>query len=306
MSINQHGGADNRALSPTESIGGADEMSLPNPGDPILQELGLSTLQQQLYEYLHARREDPPTMREIRVFDQNLQSDIGEGARAQVDRRLRELYRHFIVRKVRHKGDRGPRYKLERWVRTVPQSPTAKISGGVRARVLAPQRCAMCGRTPLEHNVELAVDHKTPQSWGGTNDIENLQPLCTECNGGKQAWFATYDQHADKIRAAMAHPEPQGRIGELLKAFHGELVPGELLGIVASHKAFQEDWQKRLRELRELGWIIENVKSTFGNRRVISHYRLVHAQPWGQGTIREQLRRTRQHRKEIESRIDDN
>jgi hypothetical protein len=34
-------------------------------------------------------------------------------------------------------------------------------------------------------------------------------------------------------------------------------VPSDLIGVVASAKQYQEDWQKRLRELRTLGWMIE-------------------------------------------------
>ena len=46
-------------------------------------------------------------------------------------------------------------------------------------------KCARCGRSPETHNVQLEVDHKKPVSKGGTNDIDNLQALCFECNRGK-------------------------------------------------------------------------------------------------------------------------
>jgi hypothetical protein len=139
----------------------------------------------------------------------------------------------------------------------------------------------------------LVVDHKLPQDWGGTNDIDNLQPLCEQCNGGKQAWFSSYDHYSDQIRDAGRHPEPHGRIGDLLKAFNGNPVPGDVLGLVASLGAFQEDWQKRLRELRLLGWVIRNKKvhsRELGRRRVHSHYSLVHFEPYPVGmTIREAI-----------------
>jgi len=224
------------------------------------------------------------TMIEIREFDATQNPGAAQN---QVDRRVRDLYVYFRIEKVRVKGDRSPRYRLVGWETRERRSKNLGISGGLRARVLAPQRCAMCGRRPLDHGVVLEVDHKMPQDWGGSNDVENLQPLCEECNGGKQAWFASYDKFATKIREAITHPEPQGRIGELLKAFDGDLVPGDLLGVVASSGAFQEDWQKRLRELRTLGWVIEhkNVRVNEGTRRVRSFYRLVHAEPWGEGSI---------------------
>ena len=47
--------------------------------------------------------------------------------------------------------------------------------------------CVKCGQSPAKNNnVELEVDHITPVSKGGTNDIENLQTLCGKCNQGKK------------------------------------------------------------------------------------------------------------------------
>jgi 5-methylcytosine-specific restriction endonuclease McrA len=43
--------------------------------------------------------------------------------------------------------------------------------------------CAVCG---CDHNI--CVDHILPVRCGGTNDLDNLQPLCWQCNhikGGK-------------------------------------------------------------------------------------------------------------------------
>ena len=46
-------------------------------------------------------------------------------------------------------------------------------------------RCRHCGRNPREDGIKLHVDHIEPWSKGGTNDLENLQALCEECNLGK-------------------------------------------------------------------------------------------------------------------------
>ena len=42
-------------------------------------------------------------------------------------------------------------------------------------------KCLWCGKT----NTELTIDHVVPLIKGGTNNIENLQPLCRVCNSKK-------------------------------------------------------------------------------------------------------------------------
>jgi 5-methylcytosine-specific restriction endonuclease McrA len=50
--------------------------------------------------------------------------------------------------------------------------------------------CLRCGRQ--EPDIELTVDHVVPLSRGGTNDIDNLQPLCRACNTSKHAKAIDY------------------------------------------------------------------------------------------------------------------
>ncbi|MFK0649315.1 MULTISPECIES: HNH endonuclease [Dermacoccus] len=49
--------------------------------------------------------------------------------------------------------------------------------------------------------MKLEVDHKIPHSWGGTDDIENLQPLCTQCNHDKQAFYSSIEAPWVSFRA---------------------------------------------------------------------------------------------------------
>jgi 5-methylcytosine-specific restriction endonuclease McrA len=49
-------------------------------------------------------------------------------------------------------------------------------------------RCLSCGRT----DVKLTVDHVIPLKLGGVNTIENLQPLCKNCNSSKGASHRDY------------------------------------------------------------------------------------------------------------------
>lgn len=44
--------------------------------------------------------------------------------------------------------------------------------------------CVLCGASG--HGVRLEIDHKFPFSKGGTDDFENLQTLCFDCNRGKR------------------------------------------------------------------------------------------------------------------------
>ena len=46
-------------------------------------------------------------------------------------------------------------------------------------------QCQICFRT--EPEVKITIDHIIPVSKGGTNHIDNLQPLCMTCNQRKSA-----------------------------------------------------------------------------------------------------------------------
>jgi 5-methylcytosine-specific restriction endonuclease McrA len=62
-------------------------------------------------------------------------------------------------------GSSGPHFTGEEWLALV------EASGG---------RCLSCG-----DRGDLTVDHIRPLGRGGSNTIENVQPLCSECNGIK-------------------------------------------------------------------------------------------------------------------------
>jgi len=248
------------------------DVDLPTPDSEELMSLLGSTSHQILYGFLYRRRSHPPTMNEMRAFAADI---LGED-QTHLDRRVRELRRFFDVELA--KDGRESRYLL------VGRSATSPDATGIslrrRAEVLRAGRCAMCGRTAAEHAVVLVVDHKIPQSWGGSNEPENLQALCEDCNAGKRDYFQTYDHAAEKIRVAVNYDEPQRRIGELLLAFDGGWVRTDLLAIVASAKEYQEDWQRRLRDLRFLGWEIASKRSYDEGARVWTYYKVVTPAPW--------------------------
>ncbi len=50
--------------------------------------------------------------------------------------------------------------------------------------------CLCCGK--CEPKIKLTVDHVVPLSMGGTNFIENIQPLCQSCNSRKGTTVVDY------------------------------------------------------------------------------------------------------------------
>ena len=172
----------------------SDTQQLPEADSEEIAALVGSTTQRLLYGFLYRRRDNPPTMIELRFF---VSDALGE-EQASTERRLRELRRYFDIEAV--EIDSESRYRLHRWSATRPPHAGVAISPRRRAEVLAPQRCAQCGRTPLESHVKLVVDNKVPLSWGGDNEPENLQPFCEECYAGKRDYFRSFEAYAEQIR----------------------------------------------------------------------------------------------------------
>jgi hypothetical protein len=182
-------------------------------------------------------------------------------------------------------------------VRTKP-NVAKPINKTARARILhlCGYRCQMCGRTPADDQIKLHVDHKIPQEWGGNSEDDNLWALCSECNEGKKNFFATITDPA--VRHAILYKEIWVRIGELLKAKEGEFIPKKLFQIVAyTH----DDWEKRMRELRRLGWEYDFRKFVEDGRTRVE-FRLLKWYPWPNdvpGTIRRLDKEFRQHNRQL-------
>jgi hypothetical protein len=66
---------------------------------------------------------------------------------------------------------------------------------------------------------------------------------------------------------------------------------------VANAKQYQEDWQKRLRELRLLGWKIKSSRQKKKEGRVVAYYALQEAKPWPAGSIAAEIRLTERARR---------
>jgi len=193
------------------------------------------------------------------------------GGQEQLGRRLRDLDPFFVIDRIRRGKDilykyAGPRPEGE-W-------EYGDISKKQRASILyrAGRRCQMCGRTPEADQVHLHVHHRIPQSWGGSNEDENLWVLCSACNEGIKDYFATFDQSL--MKDIVSEKSVHKRVAELLHTKQGEWIDCDLIEFVANAPEYQADWKKRLRELRYLGLKILARRGRRG-RRSISQYKLI-------------------------------
>jgi hypothetical protein len=202
-----------------------------------------------------------------------------------LDRRKRDLKKWFVIHKmtttqeVAGKTRRVVLYKYAGVRRRVTDE--GQISQKTRAEVIhaAHGRCQMCGKTIEKHGITLVVDHKKPRDWGGTNDRGNLWAICEDCNAGKKAFFSSLNASPEMMKNVIAHESVHVRIGELLKAVGvGKRTPSALLEVVAD----QDDWQKRLRELRYpvVGWEIDTLGYKAPSGRKQMDYILKSFRPW--------------------------
>jgi len=222
-----------------------------------------------------------------------------------LDKRKRELKSWFLIGKrksaplVEGKKRTLTLYTYEGERETVTDE--GSISQKLRAQIIgaAHGRCQMCGKTIEKDGITLVVDHKTPRDWGGNNDHQNLWAICEECNGGKKAYFASLNADPEMMKKVISQESVHVRIGELLKQIGvGNRTPSKLLEVVAH----QDDWQKRLRELRYpvIGWEIDKklYKGPSGKKQ--ADYILRSYKPWPEdpsGTIRRfELDRERRNR----------
>ena len=153
---------------------------------------------------------------------------------------------------------------------------TSQISSRLRGEVLYRARgsCSNCGRNIEIDGIVLVVDLKIPREQGGMAEPDNLWAICEECNAGTKSCFKSVD--AVWMRDVMALNSVHMRLGETLKVFMGAPVPAQMMAFVSN----QDDWRKRLRELRYLGWEIDVLNPNQPNGRVSSFYKLVKAMQW--------------------------
>ena len=69
------------------------------------------------------------------------------------------------------------------------KTPRINIPASVKKYVLQRDnyQCQSCGKN--KQQTSLNIDHITPLATGGSNDISNLQVLCSKCNQKKKHHF---------------------------------------------------------------------------------------------------------------------
>ncbi len=225
---------------------------------------GLGVISREIVQLLIAQP-DGLTVHEIRQA-------LGFGeAQEHLDRRIRD------IRKVYHleacQEARGYVYRLGP---IKPRSVTPKMTTTVRSAILykARGRCQMCGATIERDHIVLQIDHKIPREWGGDDDPENLWAICEQCNHGKKNYFSSFD--AEEMKRILILSSVHERIASVLRLRLGQPVGSDLIEFVATATEFQDDWQKRLRELRypPIGLKITVTKSRRATGRYVSYYTL--------------------------------
>lgn len=199
-------------------------------------------------------------------------ADVGD--QEQLMRRLRQTRKYYDVPYEKVNGRWVYVYRGEK--KNVVTDSGA-ITGKQRARILnlAKGRCQMCGRTVHEDGIKLQVDHRVPQTWGGLTVDENLWAICVQCNHGKRDFFASFDPNemSELIKIESVHE----RIARFLRMHEGEWIDSHYIEDIANVRDVQDDWQKRLRELRYpvVGMEIDSGRYKTPEGFFRSRYRLV-------------------------------
>lgn len=124
--------------------------------------------------------------------------------------------------------------------------------------------CQRCGanihNTP---NVKLVIDHKIPVELGGATTIDNLWTLCSECNGGKQAFFQ--DEDADRLKEVMQMKSAAMRIKAYFEMYPNTVIEPIKLSTIANVR----DWERTLRLVRarenmNIEWLRPNSEYPMG------------------------------------------
>ena len=111
--------------------------------------------------------------------------------------------------------------------------------------------------------ITLVIDHKIPVELGGDTTIDNLWTLCSDCNGGKQAFFS--DPKAEEVKEIMKMSSASKRLAAYFELYPNVVIEPIKLQSIANVR----DWERTLRMVRtnkgmDISWIRPNTKYPMG------------------------------------------
>lgn len=124
--------------------------------------------------------------------------------------------------------------------------------------------CQRCGANI--HNtpgVKLVIDHKVPVELGGETIIDNLWTLCSDCNGGKQAFFT--DENTERMKEIMQMSSAGKRLQAYFELHLNKVIEPIKLQSVANVR----DWERTLRMVRvneqmDIQWVRQSAEFPMG------------------------------------------
>ena len=135
-----------------------------------------------------------------RAYLKKWRQDHPEYRKAYMEARpdYRQTYREANHSKIReHARSYARNHRVERVIHEANRRARKRQAGGTFTRGEWENLCASynysclcCGKQ--EPEIELTVDHVVPLSQGGSNSLENLQPLCRSCNSRKRTGTIDY------------------------------------------------------------------------------------------------------------------
>lgn len=159
-----------------------------------------------------------PDKKSGRHGDRNVQREYHRAYREQNRERVNALARKWARK---NKSTRTAAHAIRR--SATPRAPVHEVTALVQS---ADGYCIYCG---LKAD-KLQIDHITPVSKGGTGDLDNLMPVCRQCNQGKSAkefadWL--FETHGvTGLARAIVFMEQRRIIPELMPPFENGITVG--------------------------------------------------------------------------------
>ena len=120
-----------------------------------------------------------------------------------------------------------------------------QVSQARRAKVLKRDgKCLVCCASSAEK--QLTVDHIVPKAMGGSNDISNLQTLCTSCNQKKGG---TLQLTIWKRFIYLFHIEEN--IGVLTSFIKNDVYQRHIVPILKELERFRKQTAKDIKQIKE-------------------------------------------------------